>query len=265
MEDVLCVPTVLSHLSCYPRARDQPLSGWFLTYACRVSSRGCGIVVSCFCYPPGCWDWSPGLCRLPVGGTSACPLVGRGVAGPPVGQAVSRGVSQGGYGLRKWLGSLFLMSGTVPPSWLFALRCLNTGAYRLLGGARCWCQDPKQDVYCQSEFTSLWILPDVSAASFYDPRESHTTPCFPRRPSSGSWEVWPTLLQSHSFCPQSPCVPPPWVEFLFPAVLRSSCSQAPLAFKAKCSVDSSLQCQTPRLGSLGWAQSSHSFGRTSVI
>ena len=84
-----------------------------------------------------------------------CPLVGRVVAGPPVGQAVSQGVSRGGYGLRKWLGSLFLMSGTVPPPWLFALRCLNTGAYRLLGGARCWCQDPKQDVYRQSEFTSL--------------------------------------------------------------------------------------------------------------
>ena len=49
-----------------------------------------------------------------MGGTSACPLVGRMVAGPLVGQAVSRGVSQGGCGLRKCLGSLFLMSGTVP-------------------------------------------------------------------------------------------------------------------------------------------------------
>ena len=105
----------------------------------------------------------------------------------------------------------------------------------------------------------------MSAASFYDPRESHPTPYFLRRPSSGSWEVWPRLLQSHCFCSQSSCVHPPRVEFLFSSVLRSSCNQAPLAFKAKCSADSSLRCQTPRLESLGWAQSSHSFGRTSVI
>ena len=169
--------------------------------------------------------------------------------------------------VRKCLGSIsFDEWDCAPPSWLFGLRCLNTGAYnRQLGEARRWCQDPKQDVYRQSEFKSLWILPDMSAASFYDPRESHPTPYLLRRPSSSSWEVWPRLLQSHCFCSQSSCVHPPRVEFLFSSVLRSSCSQAPLAFKAKCSADSSLQCQTPRLESLGWAQSSHSFGRTSVI
>ena len=45
-----------------------------------------------------------------------------------------------------------------------------------------------------------------------------------------------------------PCVHPPRVESVFPPVLWSSCTQAPLAFKAKCSGGSSSQCQTPRLG-----------------
>ena len=49
-----------------------------------------------------------------------------------------------------------------------------------------------------------------------------------------------------------PCVHPPRVEFLFSPVLWSSCNQAPLAFKTKCSGGSSSWCQTPRLGSLTW-------------
>ena len=44
---------------------------------------------------------------------------------------------------------------------------------------------------------------------------------------------------------------PPRVESLFPPVLWSSCNQATVAFKDKCSGGSS-QCQTPRLGSLMW-------------
>ena len=49
-----------------------------------------------------------------------------------------------------------------------------------------------------------------------------------------------------------PCVHTPRVESLFPLVLCSSCTQALLAFKAKCSGSSSSQCQTSRLGSLTW-------------
>ena len=49
-----------------------------------------------------------------------------------------------------------------------------------------------------------------------------------------------------------PCACPPRVESLFPPVLWSSCTQAPLAFKAKGSGGSSSQCQIPRLGSLMW-------------
>ena len=49
-----------------------------------------------------------------------------------------------------------------------------------------------------------------------------------------------------------PCVHPPRVEFLFSPVLWSSCHQAPLAFKAKCSGGSSSLCQIPRLGSQTW-------------
>ena len=62
-----------------------------------------------------------------------------------------------------------------------------------------------------------------------------------------------------------PCVHPPRVESLFPPVLRSSCTQAPLNFKAECS-----GAPPPNAGPLGrraWlgAQSSHSCGRISVI
>ena len=39
---------------------------------------------------------------------------------------------------------------------------------------------------------------------------------------------------------------------LFPPVLCSSCTQAPLAFKGNCFGDSSSRCQTLRLGSLMW-------------
>ena len=45
------------------------------------------------------------------------------------------------------------------------------------------------------------------------------------------------------------CVHPARVESLFPLVLWNSCSQAPVAFKARCSEGSSW-CQTSRLGSL---------------
>ena len=48
------------------------------------------------------------------------------------------------------------------------------------------------------------------------------------------------------------CACPARVESLFPPVLWSSCTQAPLTSKAKCSGGSSSQCQTPRLGSLKW-------------
>ena len=41
-----------------------------------------------------------------VGGANTCPLVGGAGLGPLVGRAVSRGMSRGGCGLRKSLGSL---------------------------------------------------------------------------------------------------------------------------------------------------------------
>ena len=43
------------------------------------------------------------------------------------------------------------------------------------------------------------------------------------------------------------------IESLFPPILWSSCTQAPLVFKAKYSGGSSSQCQTPRQGSLTWS------------
>ena len=49
-----------------------------------------------------------------------------------------------------------------------------------------------------------------------------------------------------------PCGHPPRVEFLLHPVLWSSCGQALMTFKAKCSGSTSSWCQTPRLGSLTW-------------
>ena len=49
------------------------------------------------------------------------------------------------------------------------------------------------------------------------------------------------------------CLCRPRVESLFPPVLSKSCNQIPLAFKVWFSRNSSLHCQTPRLGSLMWS------------
>ena len=48
------------------------------------------------------------------------------------------------------------------------------------------------------------------------------------------------------------CVCPPRVESLFTPVLWHLSAQAPLAFRAKCSVGSFSKCQTLRLGNLTW-------------
>ena len=48
------------------------------------------------------------------------------------------------------------------------------------------------------------------------------------------------------------CVCPPGVESLFPPVLWKSCSQIPLAFKARFSEDFQSCCRTTSLGSLTW-------------
>ena len=71
----------------------------------------------------------------------------------------------------------------------------------------------------------------------------------PSRPAgrSGSDSCEVTAFPPGSQCA---CMCSAGIEFLFPSVLWSSCNQAMLAFKAKCSGVPSSQCQTPRLRSL---------------
>ena len=64
-------------------------------------------------------------------GSCACLLVGRVRSWPSGGQ--------GNSGLRRSLGACLQKAGAVsPPSWLSGLRHPNTGACRLLGGAKSW-------------------------------------------------------------------------------------------------------------------------------
>ena len=139
-----------------------------------------------------------------------------------------------------------------PSCWFFGLSCPSTGVCRLLVEARSFCQNGNfQESSHWRIFTKglchqcpcYCIGPQLTSAS-----QGH--PAIPAgRSSSGSYGV--TLL---------PCMPvhvkhfmhSPRVESLFAPVMWSSCTQAPLAFKTKCSWGSSSQCQTPRLGGLTW-------------
>lgn len=60
-----------------------------------------------------------------------------------MGRAISGGVSRRSCGLKKsFQAASLLMDGTViPPCQFFCLQCPSTGAYRLLSGARFWCQN----------------------------------------------------------------------------------------------------------------------------
>ena len=85
----------------------------------------------------------------------------------------------------------------------------------------------------------------MPATSFYDPRESlHGTPStgdLPR-PAGNSG---PGSCGVSAFA-LGPGVRPPRVKSLFPPILWSSCSRAPLAFKVNCCGYSSSWCWTPR-------------------
>ena len=73
-------------------------------------------------------------------------------------------------------------------------------------------------------------------------------------PSDPLWQLGrcsPSCYEGTAMCWVSvhlrTCVHPPWVELLFTPALWISCTQFPLAFKAKCSGGSSSKCQTLRL------------------
>ena len=73
----------------HPKTRDRLVPWWILTWACRLSSVGCWIVVFLLLVLlPGEWGWSRGLCRLP-GKRSQCVLTsGWNWIGPVVGRTM---------------------------------------------------------------------------------------------------------------------------------------------------------------------------------
>ena len=111
-------------------------------------------------------------------------------------------------------------SGLLPPCWLFGLRCPSTGAFRLLGGAKSHCQEPKMSTSSQS------LCPCCVRHQLIDPRESHS--CHRRPPSlvgrSGPSSHGVTTFfffffsfRSHCFAPgpcvAGPCMYPPRMEY----------------------------------------------------
>ena len=71
-----------------------------------------------------------------------CPLGGGAGPGPLVGRAVSWGVSRGGCGLRKSSDSLSAGGwGCIPVRLVVWPEASSTGACRLLGEAKSWCQN----------------------------------------------------------------------------------------------------------------------------
>ena len=183
-----------------------------------------------------------------MGGTGACPLmVELGLV--PLGRAMSRGVFKGGCGFRMTLGRLSADGwGCVPVllvvwpemSQHWSLQAVRWGQFLLPSPL--------------GELTLMnipWGLCLQCPCPHSEPQLTPTSLGDPPRPAgrSGSGSYVVTAL------PWVPVHVKPYVhlsrvESLFLSVLCSSCTQAPKAFKAKCSGGYSFQCQTPRLGSL---------------
>ena len=128
------------------------------------------------------------------------------------------------------------------------MRHPSTEAYKLLGGARSWCQN---DGFQES--SHWWIFPGTSATSVLVSTVSHSYPLPPQETLQDQQLGLAQAPSSHCFFPwvlvcTRPCVHPPRMESLFPSVLWTSCNQAPLGG----SEVSSSWCQTPRLGELTW-------------
>lgn len=104
-----------------------------------------------------------------AGGSGTCLLVEELGLVAHVGRAVSRGISRSAYRLKMSLGNLSADGlGLLPPCWLFGLRYPSTGAFRLLGGAKSHCQEPKMSTSSQS------LCPCCVRHQLIDPRESHS-------------------------------------------------------------------------------------------
>ena len=102
----------------------------------------------------------------------------------------------------------------------------------------------------------LMNIPKSFAANVLPPQEAIFTPAFPGGPPRTSARSNPNS-HGNPALPWDPVHAKVCVRLLrmgspFPPVLRSSCTQTPLAFNARCSRGSFSQCQIPRHGDLMW-------------
>ena len=128
--------------------------------------------------------------------------------------------------------------------WSFGLRRPGTGAYRLLGRARSWCQNGRLP-----ESSCQWVLPSTSTTSVLVPTVRHSRP-----PTSPSDPPRPACRSGPDFCVVTAFSPRSWCSWDLVCSFQewSFYDQVPLAFKAKCSGGFSFRCQTLRSGCLMW-------------
>ena len=135
----------------------------------------------------------------------------------------------------------------IPPGLLFALGLLSSW---LTGGARF-----SQNGHLQRKVLLLNI-PESFASNVLPSQQATFTPVFPGCPPRTAVRFDPDSYGDLAL-PWDPVHVKVCVHLLrmgspFPPVLWSSCAQAPLAFKARCSRGSFSRCQIPARGSLMW-------------
>ena len=91
-------------------------------------------------------------------------------------------VSVSGCGLRKSLGSLSADGCGCVPTLLFDLKRPSTEAYRLLLGARSWCQRPQTRYFTHADEHS----PVCPPPTFMTPERAKASPCLLGKPSQTS-------------------------------------------------------------------------------
>ena len=143
--------------------------------------------------------------------------------------------------------------------------CPSSGAYTLLGVARCWCQNTNlQKSLCS------WILPGASTVSVHITSVSHSWPLSPSGNSlrtagrSGPGFCGVTVfpwVQVHV----KPCVHPPKVKSLFSLAHGSPALKPCWPSKPNALEDPPPDARTPEWRAWSGAQNSHYCGRTSTI
>ena len=186
-----------------------------------------------------------------MGGTGACPLVGGPDSYPSGGGvgALSLDEIRGSCVPEGSLGSLFTDGwGCDPPGIVDC--CLAWGFSAAEGWGQIFPKLPPP------EKGMLMDIPKSFASNALPPQQATFAPVFPGGPprtavrfdsdSYGDFALpWDPVHVKFHVCLLRMVSP-------FPPVLWSSCTQAPLAFNARCSVGSFPQYQIPRPGDLTW-------------